>query len=85
MDRTQQVIVNTLGLRANCMECPRCGGKTTVYKTRSPKRNRKCLTCDYRYVTQEVHQSEVDRLIDMVDTALDLFNGDQNEQRTSVS
>lgn len=87
IDSSSQVIGCESDLRSNPVRCPRCGGRSSVYKTRGNRRNRKCPACGLRYVTQEVHQAEVDRLLGLVDQALEVLTendhvnecGDVNE------
>lgn len=50
--------------------CPICKGRTYVTCTRKTVRYRMCYECRQSYVTQEVHQVEIDRLFSMVDEAL---------------
>lgn len=40
------------------MKCPKCGGKTKVLNSRSPKRKRKCSVCGYGWITTEVPMDE---------------------------
>lgn len=47
------------------MQCPKCGGKTTVYETRfnGPLRVRlrRCLSCDYSFRTGEEYLRDVEQ------------------------
>jgi len=72
MDRQEQLATLSEDLRSNPVQCPRCGQRSSVYRTQKNRRNRKCDHCGMRYATQEVHQSEVNRLLGMVDLALQL-------------
>lgn len=60
-------------LRRDAMHCPRCGGRTNVLETRANRRRRRCVTCDFRYSTQEVLESEVERTADFVSRACALI------------
>lgn len=44
------------------MECPKCGGETTVLKTRQYEervyRRRKCRDCGFRFTTDELRREE---------------------------
>ena len=52
------------------MECPKCGGQTTVIDCRmSPdntfRRRRKCLECDGRFSTKEVLAEDYENLVEL--------------------
>lgn len=44
------------------MECPKCGGETTVLKTRQYEkrvyRRRECRECGFRFTTDELRREE---------------------------
>lgn len=78
MERFVAAKTLTAGMDCPGVTCPECGGKTTVYRTTGSRRNRKCLTCGYRYVTRELLQSQIDNICGMVDTVLDISKGEND-------
>ena len=57
------------------MNCPKCGDKGIVYskKTRDnyAARRRKCRNCDYRFITYELYEDDVD-FIEEIDKPIGL-------------
>lgn len=50
------------------MDCPSCDAKTTVFETAKYEgdvyRKRRCLTCDYQFVTRETRTTDTEKMFD---------------------